>query len=64
MDIGTDQELSCLYPAQDITLDIPKYRILGMHMQTGKLDWVLLKNMKVRGQGSALMRARGFLIAP
>jgi len=34
---------------QDITLDIPKYRILGMHMQTGKLDWALLKNIKVRG---------------
>ncbi len=36
---------------QDITIDVPKYRILGMHLMTGKLDWVLLKGMKVRGDG-------------
>ena len=35
-------------------MDVPKYRILGMHLMTGKFDWVLLRNMKVgsgRGGG-------------
>ena len=26
---------------------MPKYRILGMHLMTGKLDWVLLRNIQV-----------------
>lgn len=32
---------------KDVTIDLPKYRFLGFHLMTGKLDWVLLKNFKV-----------------
>ena len=36
-------------PVRDITLDNPKYacRALGLHLMTGKLDWLLLRNMQV-----------------
>lgn len=33
-------------PCRDITLDNPKYRFLGFHLMTGKLDWVLLKGVQ------------------
>lgn len=34
-------------PDKDPTLDNPKYRLFGVSLMTGKLDWVLLKNMEV-----------------
>ncbi len=31
-----------------MTIDLLKYRWLGFRLMTGKLDWVLLRNCKVR----------------
>ena len=31
----------------DITLDNPKYRVLGLSLMTGKLDWVLVRGVRV-----------------
>ena len=30
----------------DITLDNPKYRFLGCHLMTGKLDWLLVHDLE------------------
>lgn len=32
----------------DVTLDNPKYRVLGRSLMAGKLDWVLLRRLVVR----------------
>jgi hypothetical protein len=32
----------------DITIDLIKYRWLGFHLMTGKLDWLLTRKCKVR----------------
>lgn len=34
-------------PRRDITVDLIKYRWLGLRLMTGKLDWVLLRNCTV-----------------
>jgi len=34
-------------PRRDITIDLIKYRWLGFRLMTGKLDWVLTRNMRV-----------------
>ena len=33
---------------RDVTLDNPKYRLLGWPLMAGKLDWVLLRRLRVR----------------
>lgn len=33
--------------AKDITLDNPAYRLGPLHLMAGKLDWTLLKGVKV-----------------
>lgn len=32
---------------RDITLDNPKYRVFGLSLMTGKLDWILLRDLHV-----------------
>jgi len=32
----------------DVTIDLKKYRWLGLSLMTGKLDWMLLRNFKVK----------------
>jgi hypothetical protein len=32
---------------RDVTLDNPKYRFLGWPLMAGKLDWVLLRRLRV-----------------
>ncbi len=34
-------------PAKDITLDNPDYRFLGFSLAAGKLDWVLMRRLRV-----------------
>ena len=34
-------------PVRDITLDNPAYRFLGLHLMTGKLDWMLVRGLRV-----------------
>lgn len=35
-------------PVRTITLDNPRYRVLGVPLMAGKLDWVLLRRLAVR----------------
>ncbi|KAK9842835.1 hypothetical protein WJX74_003107 [Apatococcus lobatus] len=37
-------------PQQDITLDNPRYRILGFSMAAGKLDWLLMRRLQLVGK--------------
>ncbi len=34
-------------PSSTVTLDHPAYRYFGFHLMKGKLDWLLLRKMKV-----------------
>ena len=37
------------FPANLVTLDNPAYRVLGVPLMQGKLDWVLLRRLRARG---------------
>jgi hypothetical protein len=38
-------------PVSTITLDNPQYRILGLSLMQGKLDWLLLRRLKIGATG-------------
>jgi len=41
----------CPFPAATtITLDNPKYKIFGKSLMKGKLDWVMLRRMRVKNK--------------
>ncbi len=37
------------FPVSTVTLDNPSWRIGGFSLMAGKLDWLLLRNLKVEG---------------
>ncbi len=41
-------------PTNDVTLDNPAYRVLGLSLMTGKLDWVLVPRGRVEVVGKAM----------
>lgn len=41
-------------PVKDVTLDHPKYRVLGYSLMSGKLDWLLLPRAKVAVAGTSM----------
>jgi hypothetical protein len=41
-------------PTNDVTLDNPAYRVLGISLMTGKLDWVLLPRGRVEVVAQAM----------
>ena len=41
--------LDPFHPVDTVTLDNPKFRLLGISLMKGKLDWVLLRRLTVTG---------------
>ena len=49
------------FPVRLVTLDNPAYRIWGISLMEGKLDWVLLRRLRAQATavGNQVSRVRG-----
>lgn len=60
LDLGTAQALTNpgftdpWNPRRDITIDLIQYRWFGLHLMTGKLDWLLTRQCKASDNGTPL----------